>query len=229
MFGLYAVIKKKKSYLWSNNSSLTRSSRFSRVTLKQSIIEGKPFLSKLSDECGDILVFTIGWKNTLYKNVDPDTYLINNDISFFFSFLFFFCGHTARWYFLKYKKINHYFIKTLFSIWGELHQAYSAFGRILHLNLEILFEAGVFKWHTWKCLRVNTYILTSLARRTRWATSTSRTLGKQKTPHVVNAILINLLEKKYLSHRGRSTHSLTRFTRLTRRSLETLRALRETQ
>lgn len=51
------------------------------------------------------------------------------------------------------------------------------------------------KWYTWKCLRVNTYILTSLARRARWATSTSRTLGKQKTPHFVNAILINLLKK----------------------------------
>ena len=63
------------------------------------------------------------------------------------------------------------------------------------MNLEILFESGVFKWHTWKCLRVNTYILTSLARRARWATSTSRTLGKQKTPHFVNAILINLLKK----------------------------------
>lgn len=77
----YMLLLKKKSYLWSNNSSLTRSSRFSRVTLEhQSIIEGKPFLSKLSDERGDILVFTIGWKNS-YKNVDPDTYLINNDIS----------------------------------------------------------------------------------------------------------------------------------------------------
>lgn len=43
-------------------------------------------------------------------------------------------------------------------------------------------------------------------------------LGKQKTPHFVNAILINLL-KKILITQGKSTHSLTRFLpRLTRRS-----------
>lgn len=34
----------------------------------------------------------------------------------------------------------------MFSRWGELYQAYSAFGKILHLNPEILVEA-VFKWH----------------------------------------------------------------------------------
>lgn len=86
----------------------------------------------------------------------------------------------------------------LLSIWGKLCQAYSAFGRILNLNLEILLRQEYLNG-IWKCLRVNTYILTSLARRARWTTSTCRTLGKWETHCFVNAILRNFLKKIFIT------------------------------
>lgn len=66
-------------------------------------------------------------------------------------------------------------------------------------------DTGVFKWNL-EMLRVNTYILTSLARRASWTTSTGRTLRKWETHHFVQTTLINFWKKKKVSQRGR-THS----------------------